>query len=97
MIKMRLCNYNYNLIYLGLMRAIKINAEEIEIWGEMPLTIYSSLTEHNEADSQTYLFITRYTKRETFKFSLSLFNRKNIGNIYVLDSKMSRLEFNFPR
>jgi hypothetical protein len=95
---MRLCNYNYNLIYLGLMRAIKINAEEIEIWGEMPLTIYSSLsTEHNEADSQTYLFITRYTKREMFKFSLSLFNRKNFGNIYVLDSKMSRLELNFPR
>jgi hypothetical protein len=80
------------------MRAIKINTEEIEIWGEMPLTIYSSLlTEHNEADSQTYLFITRYTKRETFKFSLSLFNRKNFGDIYVLDSKMSRLELNFPR
>jgi len=95
---MNICNYNYNLMYLELIKAIKINTEEIEIWGEKPLTIYTPLlTEHDEADSQAFLYITKYPRQKVFKFSLSLFKIKNFEEIYVLDSKMPRLELNFPR
>ena len=91
------CNYNYNLIYLELIKAIKINTEEIKVWDEKPLAIYNPLlTGHNEADSQAFLYITKYPRQKVFKFSLSLFKIKNIGDIYALDSKMSKLELNFP-
>jgi hypothetical protein len=96
---MKLCNYNYNLIYLELIKTIKINTEEIEVWDEKPLAIYnpSSTEEYNKANSQAFLYITKYPRQKVFKFSLSLFKIKNFGEIYALDSKMSRLELNFPR